>query len=315
MRNKSMLKEIASMETLRQAWQRVKENQGCRGSDGVTIEEFDWQAESHLAELAQDLLNQTYAPFPLMRFQVPKRNKQGLRYLSVPTIRDRVAQTSVYMVTREIFEKEFESFSHAYRLGRGVRTAIKEIEFWRDNGYRHAVDADIASYFDTVSHDRLIQKLMVLFKNDEICRLFEKWIRVQVYDGRQIWKLEKGIPQGSVVSPMLANLFLDELDEMLMEFDRKLVRYSDDFIILCKSEQEFEETIELTDMILEDMDLDLNLKKTQRVSFDRGFKFLGALFLYDNVYIPFPKKREKDFIPQLPPPLTLKRYIELTLLK
>jgi retron-type reverse transcriptase len=142
-------------------------------------------------------------------------------------------------------------------------------------------------------------------------RLFEKWIKAEIYDGSRIWTLQKGIPQGSVVSPPLANLFLDELDETLMEFGLILVRYADDFLILCKKPDEAQDAIEITDMVLEDMKLDLNPLKTKIVSFDKGFKFLGAIFLSDGVYLPFPEKRKETPPPKLPPPLTLKRYLEL----
>ena len=221
-------KSIYSTTTLHSAFTRVSDNHGCRGSDGVTIEHFAGDLEKNLYLLQEDLVNQTYHPFPLMRFAIPKNKSAGVRYLSVPTVRDRVAQAAVFLATREIFEKEFEDMSHAYREGRGVRTAIDNIKRWRDKGYCYAVDADIDAYFDNVPHDLLLKKLEKLIPEPAVLRLFRKWIKVEVYDGKDIWKLEKGIPQGSVVSPVMANLFLDELDELLISFDKKLVRYADD---------------------------------------------------------------------------------------
>ena len=220
-------------------------------------------------------------------------------------------EASVFLATREIFEKEFEDISHAYREGRGVHTAIEEISYWRDKGYRFAVDADIDDYFDNVPHDLLLDKLQRLISDEAVLRLFRKWIKAEIYDGERIWTLEKGIPQGSVVSPVLANLFLDELDEVLTGFGKKLVRYADDFLILSKTQAEAEENIELTDMMLDDLKLDLNPLKTKIVSFDAGFKFLGAIFLFDDVYIPEPKKRKKQKLGAFPEPLTLKRYLEM----
>lgn len=302
---------LCCKDTLRSAWQRVLENKGCRGCDGITIEDFSKSLDNNLKELSEDLVSHRYHPFPLMRFSVPKRNKDGMRFLSVPAVRDRVAQTAAFLTTRDIFEAEFEKVSHAYRNGRSVRTAILEIEKWRNKGFRYAVDADIDDFFDNVPHDLLLKKLDKLFNHNCLQDLFRKWIIVQVYDGNRIWTLDKGIPQGSVISPMLANLFLDELDETLLDWGKKLIRYADDFLILSKSKIEAEEDIELTDMILKDLKLDLNPLKTKIVSFDSGFKFLGAIFLYDNVYLPFHRKKEKKWTPELPPPLTLKRYLEL----
>lgn len=306
-----LFEKAINLETLSLAFTRVDENHGCRGSDGVTIAQFKRRLDANLKQLQDDLINGTYHPFPLLRFPIPKRNSPGVRFLSVPTVRDRVAQAAVYLATKDIFEKEFEKMSHAYREGHGVLTAIKDIKYWRDKGYRFAVDADIDDYFDNVPHDLLLQKLKALITEPQVIRLFGKWIKVEVYDGKSIEVLGKGIPQGSVVSPILANLFLDELDELLMSFDKKLVRYADDFLILSKTAEEAQENIELTDMILDDMKLDLNPVKTKIVSFDQGFKFLGAIFLYDDVYLPQPKKRKKSDIVKLPPPLTLKKYLEL----
>jgi group II intron reverse transcriptase/maturase len=296
---------------LHTAFTRVSENAGCRGSDGMTIRMFQRNLERNLKELGDDLISGRYHPFPLIRFPVPKRKSEGVRYLSVPTVRDRVAQAAAYLSLRSRFEAEFEEASHGYRVGRGVLTAIGDIKKWRDKGYKYAVDADIDDFFDSVDHDLLFSKLDKVVTEPDIRRLFRKWVKAEIYDGEKIWRLEKGIPQGSVVSPMLANLFLDELDETLMAFDRRLVRYSDDFLILSKTAEEAEENVELTDMILEDLKLEMNPEKTKVVSFGGGFKFLGAIFLHRDVWLPYPNGKKKDYIPRLPPPLTLKRYMEL----
>jgi len=345
-----LIKRVLSISNLEAAWQRVLDNKGCRGSDGISIERFGWALEANLKDLSQSLLSGRYHPYPLMRFGVPKRASSelqeasgklqvasaetsqanlspaklslayllpahlppaNLRFLSVPTVRDRVAQTAVFLITKNIFEAEFEDVSHAYREGRGVRTAFWDIKEWRGKGYRFAVDADIDDYFDSVPHDILLAKLSKLIPEPDVIRLFEKWIKAEIYDGERIWTLDKGIPQGSVVSPPLANLLLDELDETLVSFGMKLVRYADDFLILTKTEKAAQDAIELTDMMLEDLKLDLNPLKTKIVSFDKGFKFLGGIFLYDGIFVPFPQKREKGPLLKLPEPLTLRKYLEL----
>jgi RNA-directed DNA polymerase len=302
---------LKSPTTLTNAFERVAGNHGCCGCDGVSIDEFERDKHVNLQQLTEDLAAQTYHPFPLMRFPIPKKGGSGVRWLSVPSVRDRIAQAAAYLVTKPIFEAEFESMSHAYREGRGVQTAVKEIEVWRDKGFQYAVDADIDAYFDNVPHDLLLKKLEALIPEPPVLRLFRKWIKAEVYDGKNIWRLNTGIPQGSVVSPIMANLFLDELDELMISLDKKLVRYADDFLILSKTQDEAQENIDLTDMILEDMHLSLNQKKTKIVSFEQGFKFLGAIFLHDEVYVPEPQKRQQHQGVRMPPPLTFKRYLEL----
>ncbi len=338
---KNLMQELAQIPNLEAAFARVQANAGCRGADGITVPHFAANLQANLRDLSNGLLKQEYHPFPLLRFPIPKSKvssdqlsvtsgqaplntdhrslitenwslKTAERFLSVPTVRDRTAQTAAFLVTKEIFEAEFEHVSHAYREGRGVKTAVWDIKEWRDKGYRFAVDADITSYFDNVPHGILFGKLQKLIPDPAILRLFEKWIRAEIYDGEKIWTLDKGIPQGSVVSPPLANLLLDELDETLISFKMKLVRYADDFLILTKTEAAAQDAIELTDMMLEDLQLDLNPLKTKIVHFDKGFKFLGAIFLGDGIFLPFPQKRDKDHPPpKLPPALTLRRYLEL----
>jgi len=338
---KNFLEQLAQIPNLEAAFARVQLNAGCRGADGITVPHFAANLPANLRDLSNSLAKQEYHPYPLMRFLVPKNRSTvgqfdglpvgsldrstdkpsngqtvqpppGQRFLSVPTVRDRTAQTAAFLVTREIFEAEFEDVSHAYREGRGVKTAVWDIKEWRDKGYRFAVDADITSYFDNVPHDLLLVKLEKLLRDPELFRLFKKWIQAEVYDGEKIWTLDKGIPQGSVVSPVLANLFLDELDETLMSFGMKLVRFADDFLILTKSEKKAEEAIEITDMLMDDMKIDLNPLKTKIVSFDKGFKFLGAIFVGDGIFVSFPQKKTKENPPpKLPPALTLRRYLEL----
>jgi len=303
--------KICMPENLSAAWQRVKENKGCCGSDGITLYEFNRRYKFYLSELMEDLESGKYYPFPLMRIRIPKRNGTGSRFLSIPTIRDRVAQTAFFLAARESFEKEFETVSHAFRQGRGVLTAISEIKKWREKGYFFAVDADIDAYFDNIDHLMLIRKIEEMNFDEKTIGLLKKWIYAEIYDGEKIWTLNKGIPQGSVVSPLLANLFLDELDEVMISFGKKIVRYADDFLILSKTEHEAIDNIELTDMILEEMHLKLNEGKTKIVSFNSGFKFLGAIFLFKDVYLPFPKKRKKHNTIKFPKPLTLKTYITL----
>lgn len=305
-----MLADIASRRTLYAAFDRVRDNAGCRGADGVSVGDFAANLERELDSLQDRLLRRVYQPYPLLRFEIPK-GETKVRALCVPAVRDRVLQTAVYLVTRPVFEAEFETCSYAYREGRSVRDAVLRIDQLRRQGFRWLVDADIDSFFDNIAHDRLLAQLARLPLDPYVRTLFERWVRVEIYDGRRVYPLQRGIPQGSVVSPMLANLFLDELDENLALFGQTLVRYADDFVILCKSADQATEARELTDYLLEELDLRLNQEKTRTTSFDQGFKFLGALFLGDSILLPFDRHKPEWTSPKLPPPLDLLTYLEL----
>jgi retron-type reverse transcriptase len=192
-----------------------------------------------------------------------------------------------------------------------VRTAIHRVNALREQGYRYLIEADIDAFFDNLPHPRLLDRLRRLRLDARVLRLFELWIEAEVYDGMHVAPLEKGVPQGSVVSPILANLFLDELDENLALFGQAVVRYADDFLVLCKSPEEAAQALELTEFLVAELELHLNRDKTRTTSFDQGFEFLGAVFVKDSIYLPFERHRPEAIQPQLPPPLDLWTYLEL----
>jgi group II intron reverse transcriptase/maturase len=304
------MERLTSRENLRAAFERVRANGGCRGADGMTVGDFAANEAAEIDRLQDQLLRHCYRPFPLLRFAVGKGDS-GLRELSVPTVRDRVAQSAVYLVTREIFEAEFEEVSYAYRPGRSVRTAVHRVNELRERGYRYLVAADIDHFFDEIPHGRLLERLQRLRLEPYIERLFGSWIAAEVYDGRSIEVLSRGLAQGSVVSPLLANLFLDELDENLAMFGQAIVRYADDILVLCKSPGEAVQALELTDYLVAELELHLNRDKSRITSFDQGFEFLGAIFVRDSVFLPFERSRPEPVPPVLPSPLDLWTYLEL----
>ncbi len=305
-----MYNSLINKSNLCSAWQRVKNNHGCAGADGISITKFESELVINLTKLQRDLQNDAYAPFPLMQIQVAKPNG-GIRTLAVPTVRDRIAQTAALQIIEPILEPEFEDCSFAYRKGRSVKKAVYQIKKYYEQGYKWVVDADIEAFFDNVEHSLIVRTVRDYILDERICQLIEKWIRAEVYDGESLRMLDKGLPQGSVISPILANLFLDELDEEIMECGFKIVRYSDDFIILCKSREKAEAAMQLTDEILEKMCLDLDDEDTSVTSFDNGFKFLGVIFVRSLIMTPFDKPKKERKIVHIPRPLSHEEYKSL----
>lgn len=292
---------------LEAAWHRVRENQGCAGVDGVTIEDFESGLHFELDRLRDGLAKRTYRPLPLLRILVEKREAEA-RALCVPTVRDRVAQAAILGVIEPVLEAQFEECSFAYRKGRSVRQAVYRIKELREQGYQWVVDADIDAFFDSIDHDLLLAKVNHYIADAAIRRLLELWIRAEVWDGTAVTGLTRGIPQGSVVSPILANLFLDDLDEELLRRGLKLIRYADDFVILSKNRAGAEAALDLTDKVLELLHLDLDEEKTSIVDFDRGFKYLGVLFVRSLIMVPFEKPMRTHKVLYIPPPLDLGAY-------
>ena len=308
--SEGMFDEVLARWNLRNAFERVRESSGCRGADGMTVGQFAADLERELDRLQDRFLRRRYRPYPLLQIAVPKRSG-GERLLRVPTVRDRVAQTAVDLVVRPIFEAEFEDCSFAFRKGRSVRDAVRKVCELREQGYRWLVDADIDDCFGSIPYDRLLDRLGRLPLDGDVLSLFEGWIRTEVYDGHRLFTPDRGLPQGSVVSPLLANLFLDELDESFAIFDQRLVRYADDFLLLCRDRERAEGALEVTDALLDGLGLGLQREKTAIASFDQGFKFLGAIFVGDDVYLPFSHRQPEHQPPALPPPLDLWTYLEL----
>ncbi len=298
---------IFSPKSLALSWDKIRRNNGCAGVDGETIARFADHADRNLTTLSQSLLAGTYKPLPLRRFAIPKKDGTS-RILGVPTVRDRIVQQALLMALHPVLEPQFESCSFAYRPGRSHKTAVQQVGYWRDRGYEWVLDADIVQYFDNIQHARLFAEVeervhpadlipaQTLFElRSPIFALLEAWVSAGVMTSAGIVFPEKGVPQGSVVSPILANIYLDDFDEIIMASGVKLVRYADDFVILAKQEADIYRAQEQVADLLQGMDLQLHLEKTQITNFDRGFRFLGHAFAGDLV-VPTHKLRQ----PSLP---------------
>ncbi|MBS1792182.1 MAG: CRISPR-associated endonuclease Cas1 [Acidobacteria bacterium] len=305
MSDTDQFKQLCSLGNLLSAWTRVEESDGCAGIDGVTLERFADDLDVELQRLGNELADGTYQPLPVAQFFVPKRSG-GQRRLCVLAVRDRVAQHAVIGVILPRVEAEFENISFAYRRGRSVKQALAEVERLREAGYQFVVDADIASYFDNVDHALLLERLADVVEDARIRNLIETWIAPMVYDGQQMAKSEKGLPQGSPLSPLLANLFLDTMDDRLLAAGLKLVRFADDFLVLCKSREKAEEALALVKQSLADLRLTLNEEKTRITDFAQGFTFLGATFVHSLcLATPADDEPEEDATRTAPPRLTM----------
>lgn len=265
-------------DALARAFQRSKENHGCPGVDGVTLEQFERDLDARLRDLVREVEEETYWAWPLRRIEVEKHpGSQERRILLVPAVRDRVLQTAAAAHMEPVLEREFDDCSFGYRRGRGVRMAVERVYQLHRQGYRWLVDADIDAFFDSVDRELVLGRLGVLIHDERLVRLVRLWLDCAVWDGHALTRPARGLPQGAVVSPMLANLCLDVLDDRLLREGIQLVRYADDFVILAKDSASAHRSYELAEQTLALLRLRLHAGKTRIVRFSDGFRFLGVI--------------------------------------
>jgi len=274
---RTIYQDLVEPARLEDAFEHIVEHSVAPGVDGCAPGDYKDGYDLLAVRLSADLHSGTYRPSPLLGFVAPKDGSR-LRPLAIPTVRDRMAQRAACDLLSPAIETLLEDCSYAYRKGFSRAGAARAIERAYDEGFRYVLDADINSFFDAVEWMRLFAKLEALFPFEPLVRLIEEWIRVPVmFEGRRIER-ERGLPQGIPVSPLLANLFLDEFDEELLGRDYRLVRFADDFIVLCKDVEAAHQAREDARKALARIGLKLNEEKTAVRSFDEGFSYLGYLF-------------------------------------
>ncbi len=224
--NTPLFSSVIDSQNLLAAWEKVEENAGGPGVDGVSVDVFDATVEEAIPRLQDELRNHTYRPQPLLRVTVAKP-QGGIRALAIPTVRDRIAQTAVAQVLTPILDPEFEDVSFGYRRGRSVEHALFKVRQYRDEGYQWVVDADLDAFFDNVDWQLLLARVQQSVPDPDILQLLELWLHADIRDGLRFISPTKGIPQGAPVSPILANLYLDRFDEELIRRGYKLVRFAD----------------------------------------------------------------------------------------
>jgi len=258
----------------------VKANRGSAGIDRQTIEMFEANLEANLGYLEEDLRTGTYCPQAIRRVYIPKPGKKELRPLGIPTVRDRVAQAAARHVLEPIFERDFAAHSYGFRPGRSCKDALRRVDGLLKAGYTWVVDADLKSYFDTIPHDRLMGLIKTKVADRRMLGLVEAYLKQEVMDTVQSWTPEMGSPQGAVLSPLLSNIYLDPLDHTMAYEGIEMVRYADDFVLLCRSETEARQALERVRQWTEQAGLRLHPDKTRLVDASErgGFDFLGYHF-------------------------------------
>jgi RNA-directed DNA polymerase len=251
--------------------------------DHVTVEAFQGDLEANLGRLTASLRDGSYEPQAIRRVNIPKPGSAGQRPLGIPTVRDRVVQGAVRHVLEPIFERDFAAHSYGFRPGRGCKDALRRVDELLKQGYGYVVDADLKSYFDTIPHRRLMDRLRGRIADGRLLRLIESFLQAGIMDGLREWTPEAGAPQGAVLSPLLSNIYLDPLDHLMAAGGLQMVRYADDFVILCRSRAEAEQALALVRQWCEAEGLTLHPTKTRIVEVrNDGFDFLGYHFATTN---------------------------------
>ena len=276
----SLMDKVSALPTLRKAFARVKSNQGAAGVDHVTVAEFEYHLEANLEKLARELREGRYRPQAIRRHWIRKLGSQEKRPLGIPTVRDRVVQTALRAVLEPIFERNFAAQSYGFRPNRGCKDALRRVDTLLRAGYNWVVDADLKSYFDTIPHSALIQRVKEKVADGGVLELLAAFLTQKVMGTAEGWTPEEGTPQGAVISPLLSNIYLDSLDQQMAKQGYEMIRYADDFVILCRSEAEARVALAEVQAWTASAGLTLHPTKTRIVDarLPGGFDFLGYHF-------------------------------------
>ena len=275
----ALIDKVFAERNLRAAFQQVAKNDGAAGVDHETVQAFERQLTETIRWLSEKLRTGTYTPQPIRRAHIPKLGTNETRPLGIPTVRDRVVQAAVVNVIEPIFERDFAEHSYGFRPGRGCKDALRRVSQLLKEGYVHVVDADLKGYFDSIPHDRLMSRVKERIADGRVLRLIGDFLKADILDEMKRWTPEQGAPQGAVLSPLLSNVYLDPLDHLMARHGNEMVRYADDFVILCKTAEDAARALEMVKQWVAGNGLTLHPEKTRIVdSRTQSFDFLGYTF-------------------------------------
>ncbi|MCI0651282.1 MAG: group II intron reverse transcriptase/maturase [Planctomycetes bacterium] len=289
----SLIDKVWTERNLRAAFEKVAANGGASGVDHVSIEQFEQALDANLRTISEQLKQGTYLPQAIRRVEIPKPGSNDKRPLGIPTIRDRVVQGAIRHVMEPIFERMFAEHSYGFRPGKGCKDALRRVQGLLDAGYIHVVDADLKSYFDSIPHEPLMRRVKECVADGRLLQLIESFLKAEIMHGAQEWTPVAGAPQGAVLSPLLSNIYLNPFDHKMAALGFEMVRYADDFVILCRSAQEAEQALEAVRRWMGEAGLVLHQTKTRLANaIEDGFAFLGYEFR-DGKRVPRDKSMRK----------------------
>jgi RNA-directed DNA polymerase len=275
-----LIDKVFAERNLLTSYAQVAANKGGPGVDHVTVEAFGERRDANVTELARALREGTYRPQSIRRTYIPKPGSSEPRPLGIPTVRDRVVQGAVRHVLEPIFDREFAPHSYGFRPGRGCKDALRRVDELLKRGFSYVVDVDLKSYFDSIPHDRLLSRVRERIADGRVLGLIESFLKAAIMDGLSEWEPDAGAPQGAVLSPLLSNIYLNPLDHLMASRGYEMVRYADDFVILCRTRAEAEQALAEVRRWCDAEGLTVHPTKTGIVDVrTNGFDFLGYRFL------------------------------------
>lgn len=296
----SLIDKVYAERTLSLAWEKVQSNAGACGVDGITIVRFSKDSQERLLTVSEHLKNGSYQPKPVKRVWIPKPGSEQTRALGIPTVTDRVVQQALRMVLEPIYERRFTAHSYGFRPERSCRDALRRVDGQLADGYTHVVDIDIQGYFDAIDQERLMSLLKEDVSDGPLLEIIERFLKAGVLEDGEWTPSAEGTPQGGVISPLLSNLYLDELDHLMESEGYAMTRYADDMVVLCQSSAEASRALSRVREWMDQVKLTLHPEKTHIVDMGKAeahFDFLGYRFMRSGrgriVRLVRPKSKQK----------------------